>query len=179
MIEKNNLNLVKYGDGEAIFDGQSAGEMLYLVTNSEPKSINIKGLTFKNAMMYAIAFYGDYGVSDSSINATFINIGTGQWGSAIFAKSADNVDITGTFINNAAGEGLIQMPNSKNIRIHDSIFINNGETTLFKINESSLTKTSLTPNLLNSIFKFLIKSLQFINFTSHLFYHFSYQNSNK
>ena len=137
-INQNNLNLIKYGDSDAIFDGQSAGEILYLDTSSEPRSINIKGLTFKNAIIDAIGFYGEYGVSDSSINATFINIGNGKWGSAIFANSANNVDITGTFINNTAGEGLIKLGNVNNINIHDSIFINNGESTIFMFNGSSL-----------------------------------------
>ena len=137
-INQNNLNLIKYGDRDAICDGQSAGEILYLDTSSEPRSINIKGLNFKNAIIDAIGFYGEYGVSDSSINATFVNIGNGKWGSAIFANSANNVDITGTFINNTAGEGLIKLGNVNNINIHDSIFINNGESTIFMFNGSSL-----------------------------------------
>ncbi len=128
-IEKNDLTLKKYGDGEAIFDAES-GENIFYSENNDAKSINIEGLTFKNAKS-AIVFKN--GMCDSNIDATFINIGTGQWGSAIYATSAENVDITGTFINNKAGEGLINISTANNVVIHDAVFLNNGESPIFTI----------------------------------------------
>ena len=136
-ITKNHLTIKTYRDGEAIFDGLNGESKIDKIfcfnTENEAKSINIKGLTFKNAK-YAIVFNNDeHGMIDSEIDATFINIGTGQSGSAICAKSAESVDITGRFINNTAGEGLIQIPTVNNLEVHDAVFINNGESNIFAI----------------------------------------------
>ena len=134
-ITQNHLTIKTFRDGEAIIDGlngESKTDNIFCIKD-EATSINIKGLTFKNAK-YAIVFDNNHGVSDSKIDATFINIGDGQYGSAIKANSADNVDITGSFINNTAGKGLIQIPTVNYLDVHDAVFINNGTSNIFAIN---------------------------------------------
>ena len=120
-IENNNLTLTKYGDGEAIFDEEHCR---FFTSNVDALTININGLTFKNA---DYVFYSEFrDMKDSSINATFINIGN-DGGCPIFLKSADNVDITGKFINNP-GKLINIKQSSSNVKIHDAIFINKQTT---------------------------------------------------
>lgn len=100
-----NLNFVKYGDGEAIFDAEG-NSGIWTVTAT---SINITGLTFKNgkssndggAILFDTAV-----ISNSNINATFIN-NTAATGGAIYTTKQqyglmNNVNISGKFIDNHA-----------------------------------------------------------------------------
>jgi len=124
-----NLNFIKYGDGEAIFDAKGLSNIWTINSTS----INITGLTFKNGnSTNGGAIYISHEVK-SNINATFINntaeekggaiyIVSGgisgnvnsifinntapTWGGAIFIDSGGvSGNVNGTFINNKAGRG--------------------------------------------------------------------------
>ena len=124
-----NLNFIKNGDGEAIFDAENSGN-IWTVNST---SINITGLTFKNGnSTNGSAIYISHEVK-SNINATFINntasnrggaiyivsggiSGTlnsvfinntaSDWGGAIYIDSGGiSGNVNGTFINNKAGSG--------------------------------------------------------------------------
>ncbi len=98
-----NLNFIKYGDGEAIFDAESQNR----IWEVQATSININGLTFKNGKTQgetdggAILFKND--ISNSNINATFIN-NEAHHGGAIHVDSGKlfSCNLNGTFINNKA-----------------------------------------------------------------------------
>ncbi len=94
-----NLNFIKYGDGEAIFDAEKSGRIW--TVNS--KSINIAGLTFKNGnSTNGSAIYISHEVK-SNINATFINNTAEKQGGAIYIVSGGiSGNLNGVFINNTA-----------------------------------------------------------------------------
>ena len=96
-----NLNFIKNGDGEAIFDAKNSGN-IWTVNST---SINITGLTFKNGnSTNGGAIYISHEVK-SNINATFINNTASNRGGAIYIVSGG---ISGTlnsvFINNTASD---------------------------------------------------------------------------
>ena len=94
------LTFEKYGDGEAIFDGNGQSTIWSVGANS----INISGLTFKNGhspLGGAINFLND--VSNSVINATFINNTGIEYGGAIYVEGiVSKLTLNSTFINNTA-----------------------------------------------------------------------------
>ena len=96
-----NLNFIKYGDGEAIFDARGLGR-IWTVSAS---SINITGLTFKNGKANnggAIYFKND--IFNSNIYANFINnIATRSDGGAnVFQRGISGSNISGVYVNNTA-----------------------------------------------------------------------------
>ena len=134
-INKNNLVLMKYGDGEAIFDAQNSKRILTV----NAATIDIAGLTFKNG--YAskgAAIYFSQQLKDSVINANFINgyawcnVNEEGGGAIYFNYALTNVTISGNFINNSArgylryaGGGAIYFRNAlANVTISGN-FINN------------------------------------------------------
>ena len=96
------LNLVKNGNGEAIFDAQNNGGIFTIVANS----FNITGLTFTRASASALVFLN--GLVDSRIDTVFKdNKNTGGDGAAVFVRGyvSDTV-FSGSYLNNAAnGDG--------------------------------------------------------------------------
>ncbi|WP_296791597.1 Ig-like domain-containing protein [uncultured Methanobrevibacter sp.] len=95
------LTFEKYGDGEVIFDGQ-ANNNIWTVSAS---SINIYGLTFKNgkATGNGGAIYVNIGISNSVINATFINNTANEGGAVYVYGTVSNSILNSTFIDNSAG----------------------------------------------------------------------------
>ena len=92
------LNFKKYGDSEAIFDAQK----LSRIWTVNALSINITGLTFKNGKSdNGGAIYFENDISNSNINASFIN-NTATWegGANYFKGEVSNSNITGTYTNN-------------------------------------------------------------------------------
>ena len=95
-----NLNFIKYGDGEAIFEGNEEDMPIWIFDGS---SINITGLTFKNGKASNGALFICVTIEDSNINATFINNTAKQGGAIYFGNSGVvSCNIDGTFINNTA-----------------------------------------------------------------------------
>ena len=94
-----NLNFIKNGDGEAIFDAENSGN-IWTVNST---SINITGLTFKNGnSTNGGAIYISHEVK-SNINATFINNTAEKQGGAIYVVSGGiSGNLNGIFINNTA-----------------------------------------------------------------------------
>ena len=96
-----NLNFIKNGDGEAIFDAENSGN-IWTVNST---SINITGLTFKNGnSTNGSAIYISHEVK-SNINATFINNTASNRGGAIYIVSGGiSGTLNGVFINNTASD---------------------------------------------------------------------------
>lgn len=96
-----NLNFIKNGGGEAIFDAENSGN-IWTVNST---SINITGLTFKNGnSTYGGAIYISHEVK-SNINATFINNTAVERGGAIYIVSGGiSGTLNGVFINNTASD---------------------------------------------------------------------------
>ena len=96
-----DLNFIKYGDGEAIFDAENSGN-IWTVNST---SINIAGLTFKNGnSTNGGAIYISHEVK-SNINATFINNTAVDRGGAIYIVSGGiSGTLNGVFINNTASD---------------------------------------------------------------------------
>lgn len=96
------LTFEKYGDGEVIFDGQHGGSIWSVGVDT----INIYGLTFINGGgNYGGALYFMRDLSNSVINATFINNSVSIYGGAIYVdNSVSNLTLRSTFINNTANE---------------------------------------------------------------------------
>ena len=96
-----NLNFIKYGDSEAIFDA----EQLTRIWTVTATSMNMTGLTFKNGRQVngggaAIRFTTLY---NSNINGTFINNKADRCGGAIYIyKVGVSCNLEGIFINNTA-----------------------------------------------------------------------------
>ena len=126
-----NLNFIKYGDGEAIFDAQGLSK-IWTVNAS---SINITGLTFKNGKAKGSSdFYNrggaldfEYRISNSNINATFINnTATSQGGAIFFYDDVFNVNLSGLYVNNNADEsGVIFFNKAVNNLILSGNYENN------------------------------------------------------
>ena len=128
-----NLNLVKFSDGDVIFDGQKTNQIFNVISS---KGLNITGLTFINGKSEyggAIRFNQ---LINSHINATFI-FNNAQYGGALFVNNSvynstinafykgnlakvsghdggganyfkgdiSNSTITGSYINNTAWSG--------------------------------------------------------------------------
>ena len=124
-----NLNFIKKGDGEAIFDAKNSSN-IWTVNST---SINIDGLTFKNgnstkggaifilhevksninatfinntAVENGGAIYIVSGGISGNVNGVFINNTAPTWGGAIYIDSGGiSGNVNGTFINNKAGSG--------------------------------------------------------------------------
>ena len=124
-----DLNFIKNGDGEAIFDAENSGN-IWTVNST---SINITGLTFKNgnstnggaiyishevksninatfinntASNRGGAIYIVSGGISGTLNSVFINNTASDWGGAIYIDSGGiSGNVNGTFINNKAGSG--------------------------------------------------------------------------
>ncbi|WP_405309613.1 Ig-like domain-containing protein [Methanobrevibacter sp.] len=96
-----NLNFMKNGDGEAIFDAKNSSN-IWTVNST---SINITGLTFKNGnSVQGGAIYISHEVK-SNINATFINNTASNRGGAIYIVSGGiSGNLNGIFINNTASD---------------------------------------------------------------------------
>ena len=96
------LTFEKYGDGEAIFDGEGKGTIWSVGVDS----INIYGLTFINGVdYYGGAMYFLRDLSNSVINATFKDNSVNMYGGAIYVgNSVSNLTLQSTFINNHANE---------------------------------------------------------------------------
>ena len=76
------LNLLKYGSGDAVFDAEH-NSRIFSVTAS---CINISGLTFVNGNAgEGGAIYFSNAISNSNINATYIN-NTAEYGGANYFK---------------------------------------------------------------------------------------------
>ena len=123
-----NLNFIKYGDGDAIFDAEGLSRIWEVTATS----INVTGLTFKNGKSYGDSYneksggaiYFTNGVS-GNINGTFINNTATEVGGTIYIDGDVSGNISGTFINNTAAYGgaiHIYEGVSGNIK---GIFINN------------------------------------------------------
>ena len=119
------LTFEKYGDGEAIFDGQGQGTIWSVGVNT----INIYGLTFINGGgNHGGAIYFLYDASDSVINATFINNSVSIYGGAIYVdNSVSNLTLRSTFINNTANEygAAVYIKSTASNLILNSTFIGN------------------------------------------------------
>ena len=97
-----NVTLKKYGDGDAIFDGNNTSRFIYVYSKST-LCINIYGLTFKNGnSALGGAIYFKSAISDSNVNATFINNHASVGGAIYFEFKVTNSIISGTYINNTA-----------------------------------------------------------------------------
>ena len=109
-----NLNFIKYGDGETIFDAEGLSR-IWTVTAT---SINITGLTFKNGKAdKGGAIFITNRLSKSNINAIFIN-NTAENGGAIYGSDGLYGNLNGIFINNKAED------DGGAIYIVDSVFGN-------------------------------------------------------
>ncbi|MBQ6350233.1 MAG: Ig-like domain-containing protein, partial [Methanobrevibacter sp.] len=95
-----NLNFIKYGDGEAIFDAEGLSRIL--TVNST--SVNITGLTFKNGnSTHGGAIFISHEIDESNIKATFINNTAEEHGGAIYIVSGGiSGNLNSIFINNTA-----------------------------------------------------------------------------
>ena len=93
-----NLNFIKNGDGEAIFDAENSGN-IWTVNST---SIYITGLTFKNGnSTNGSAIYISHEVK-SNINATFINNNASRGGAIYIVSGGISGTLNGVFINNTA-----------------------------------------------------------------------------
>ena len=122
-IDKN-LNFIKYGEGEAIFDAEENHQIWEVWASS----INITGLTFKNGRSsLGGAIHFTQSLSNSNINATFINNFAKDAGVFYFAGTVSNSTITGTYINNSATEwgGVSYFRDSVSGLTIDGTYINN------------------------------------------------------
>ena len=112
------LTFEKYGDGEVIFDGQ-ANNNIWTVSAS---SINIYGLTFKNGKTTGKggAIYVDRGISNSVINATFINNTANEGGAVYVYGTVSNSILNSTFIDNSAGSngGAVFIFAGDNVKVY-------------------------------------------------------------
>ena len=119
------LTFEKYGDGEVIFDGQHGGSIWSVGVDT----INIYGLTFINGGgNYGGALYFMRDLSNSVINATFINNSVSIYGGAIYVdNSVSNLTLRSTFINNTANEygGAVYIKSTASNLILNSTFIGN------------------------------------------------------
>jgi predicted outer membrane repeat protein len=100
LIIIRNLNFVKYGDGEAIFDARSQSR----IWTVQADSINITDLTFKNGNeRYGAAILFMQSIKNSNINGTFINNSVKSQGGVFYFKgNLSNVNINGYYANNSA-----------------------------------------------------------------------------
>ena len=120
------LTFEKYGDGEAIFESNGQSSIWSVGANS----INISGLTFKNGhgnLGGAINFRNN--VSNSVINATFINNTGIEYGGAIYVEGiVSNLTLNSTFINNTAsihGGGIFIKGVADNLNVYGEFRNNN------------------------------------------------------
>ena len=113
-----SLNLVKIGNGEAVFDAQNNGR-IFTISND---SFNITGLTFAHATDSAIVF--DNGIADSKIEANFEN--NKNKAALRIIGIAINSIFSGNFINNTAnGDGAAICADNIVISVLNGNFINN------------------------------------------------------
>ncbi|SDA63422.1 hypothetical protein, partial [Methanobrevibacter millerae] len=94
------LNLLKYGSGEAVFDAKHNSRIFTVYASC----INITGLTFINGNAdQGGAIYFENAISNSNINATYINnTATVRGGANYFSWIVSNSNITGTYSHNTA-----------------------------------------------------------------------------
>ena len=103
------LNLVKWGDENPIFDAEYNSRIFTITVNS----FNITDLTFKNGkcVSYGAAICFKNNISNSNVKGYFVNNSAEiNFGGAIFFMgSVSNSNIAGSYVNNAAfwGGGAI------------------------------------------------------------------------
>ena len=96
------LNLLKYGSGEAVFDAEH-NSRIFMVSAS---CINITRLTFKNGKAdYGGALYFTNSISNSNINATYTNNTATNGGANYFKSIVSTSNIAGTYNHNTATNG--------------------------------------------------------------------------
>ena len=130
-----NLTFMKYGDAEAIFDGGGLNRIL----DFHAESINITDLTFRRGNADSGgAIYFSKALSDSNINATFIDNSGIRGGAIYFADVLTNVNISGNYINNSAQlcSALYLRNNLINVDI-TGVFLNNTGNFVISINGAS------------------------------------------
>ena len=147
------LTFEKYGDGEAIFDGNGQSTIWSVDANS----INISGLTFKNGHSNrggAIYFLDD--VSNSVINATFINNTGIEYGGAIYVGGiVSKLTLNSAFINNTAtGNGANGGALYSDARVSNSVINSTFENNSASIDGGAIYFSStVSDSLINSTFK--------------------------
>ena len=101
-IESNEISII--GTDNATLDAEGYSRIFYVSKTSTVTKINIQNITFINGKAYeGGAIYFDNYISNSIINATFINNTAEESGGANFFKyEVSNLKIGGTFINNEA-----------------------------------------------------------------------------
>ena len=93
------LNLLKYGSGEAVFDAEHNSRIFTVYASC----INITGLTFINGNAdQGGAIYFSNAISNSNINATYINNTAKNGGANYFNSEVSNSNINGTYKHNTA-----------------------------------------------------------------------------
>ncbi|MBQ6817133.1 MAG: hypothetical protein IJO27_01735, partial [Bacilli bacterium] len=96
---KNNIGLVKYGDGDVIFDGQKTSQIFNVISS---RGLNITGLTFINGNSIEGGAIRFNQLINSYINATFISNNADYGGALFINNKVYNSTIMGTYINNTA-----------------------------------------------------------------------------
>ena len=101
-----SLNLVNWGGGDVIFDGLNQSN-IFTVTS---QTLNIDNIIFRNATgENGSALYFANGLSNSLINATFLNNHATQNGGAIFIEGeCRNNTFNGYFSDNEAYNGSLR-----------------------------------------------------------------------
>ena len=94
-----NLNLVKFSDGDVIFDGQKTNQIFNVISS---RGLNITGLTFINGNSIEGGAIRFNQLINSYINATFISNNADYGGALFINNKVYNSTIMGTYINNTA-----------------------------------------------------------------------------
>ena len=131
---KKHIEINKYisiiGINDATLDAQGHSRIFYVTSGK----INIQNIVFKNGNAdYGGAIYFENHISNSNINATFINNKAKSGGGAIYIdKGADNCDFTGNFTDNFASTtgGAINIAGGISYCNFDANFINNNATAM-------------------------------------------------
>lgn len=111
LVIRKNLNFIKYGDGEAIFNGENQKRIWFIGGSAENRLyLNIRGLTFINGKSSgdAGAIYFNY-AGGSITDCTFTNCTTSFdsnvfGGGAIYFRKVAATITNCTFTNNAASQ---------------------------------------------------------------------------
>ena len=128
------LNLLKYGAGEVVFDAQYDSRIFEVTT----LSINITGLTFVNGNAKnggAIYFTND--IYNSNINATYINNSATLIGGAnYFRGTISNSNIFGTYSHNNADVGGVNYFSIGGVNYFNSV-LNSSISGIFNYNNAA------------------------------------------
>lgn len=111
LVIRKNLNFIKYGDGEAIFNGENQKRIWFIGGSAENRLyLNIRGLTFINGKSSGDAgvIYFNY-AGGSITDCTFTNCTTSFdsnvfGGGAIYFRKVAATITNCTFTNNAASQ---------------------------------------------------------------------------